>query len=311
MKILFLFLLCAGMAVQGFAQCCSMGNPLSGMNYSGEAPKGQFQINTYFKSGYNETYFRHNVRLVNYGMYSHSGYDFAGLSLSYSLTNRLTIEHETGYYLRKEIRYVNPEIDALAKQGYGMSNGILSARYQLTGGKPGSARISAGGGVKYPYSTKMFSLENVDLPVELQPSTSGWGILGQVFISRDVSGVYKFLIGHRSEWNFRNKYDYLYGSMHTTTFALSGRIYRQLFGQAAIRNEHKLTDKTPTGAKLASQGGNTVIFAPKLGYQFPAGFHLAIFADVPVYKYYFGEQLSMQYAVGVSVSKSMSLAKKK
>lgn len=308
-RILLLAALIPGLAAAALAQCCSMGNPLAGMTYSGEATKGNLQINAYYKHGYNETYFRHNVRLVNYGIYSHSNYDFAGLALSYALTNRLTLEHETGYYLKKEIRFINPELDALVKYGYGLSNGILSFRYQLAGGKPGLTRISAGAGVKYPYSTKLFSIENVDLPIELQPSTGAFGLMGQVFFTRDVLKNYKLTLGHRSEFNFRNKHEYLYGSMHTTTLAIAGRLYKKVFGQLTLRNEHKLTDKTPTGAKLASQGGNTLICSPKLGYQFPAGFHLSVFADLPVYKYYFGEQLSMQYALGISLAKSMSLKK--
>jgi hypothetical protein len=107
-----------------------------------EAVKGQLQFNTFFKQGYNETYFRKNVRLVNYGIYRHSGYDFAGLAISYSITNRLTIEHENGYFIRKEVRYFIPELDALVVNGKGLSNGLLGFRYLLLGGKPGALKLS-------------------------------------------------------------------------------------------------------------------------------------------------------------------------
>ncbi len=291
------------------AQCCSMGNPLAGSTYSTETVKGQLQLNAYFKHGYNETYFRKNVRLVNYGIYSHSGYDFTGLALSYSVTNRLTIEHENGYYLKKEVRYLNPEIDALVVNGYGLSNGLLGFRYLIFGGKPGAVNISAGGGIKYPYSTEMFTYENVELPIELQPSTRAWGVMAQFVMSKDISR-FKLNFSHRSEFNQRNKDKYLYGNMHTSSVSVSGKIFKNLFAQAGIRNEYKLSDKTPTNAKLASEGSNILIFAPKVGCQLPADFHVSVFADLPVYKYYFGEQLSMQYAIGISVAKNFNLLKK-
>jgi hypothetical protein len=290
------------------AQCCSMGNPLAGSTYSTDPVKGQLQINAYYKHGYNETYFRKNVRLVNYGIYSHSGYDFTGLALSYSVTNRLTIEHENGYYLKKEVRYLNQEIDALVVNGYGLSNGLLGFRYLIFGGKPGATNISAGGGVKYPYSTEMFTYENVELPIELQPSTRAWGVMAQVFVTKDISR-FKLNISHRSEFNQRNKDKYLYGNMHTSSVSLSGKILKNLFAQAGFRNEFKLSDKTPTNARLASEGSNMVIFTPKIGYQLPADFHVSVFADLPAYKYYFGEQLSMQYAIGISIAKSFNLLK--
>jgi len=287
-----------------FAQCCSMGNPLAGLTYSGNTGKGQFQLNVYFKHGFNETYFRKNVRLINYGLYSYSAYDFAGLAFSYGISNRISIEHETGYYIRKEIHFNEPELEALVRSAYGLSNGIISGRYQFLPDKPGRTGLAGGVGLRYPFRRDLFQISNVELPIEIQPSTGAFGVLFQLFVTHELKSGIKFNFSQRSEFNFRNKYDYLYGNMHTSTIAVSGRLYRMLFAQFTIRNEYKRTDKSPTGAKLASEGSDLIIASPKLGMQLPKGLHLSVFGDFPLFKYYFGEQLSMQYAAGVSLSKA-------
>lgn len=292
-----------------FAQCCSMGNPLAGLAKVDDTVARQLQLNVYFKHGYNDTYFRKNVKLINYGIYSESGYDFVGLAISYAVNGRFTLEHENGYYLRKEIRYINPELDALVKNGYGWSNGMLGFKYMLVALDNERVRVYGGAGIKYPYSRELFSIQNVDLPIELQPSTGAWGYMGQLLISKQINSTSILSLGHRSEFNLKNKFDYQYGSMHTSILSLDGKLNRNVFYSAGVRSEYKVSDKTPTNAKLASEGSNLLILAPRIGYSLK-GFSIALFGDVPVYKYYFGEQLSIQYAVGLSVSKSLSLARK-
>ena len=306
----FLVLLGA-LLIHGFAnaQCCSMGNPIVGMSPAADNFKGRLSLNLYYKQGFNETYFRNNVKLVNYGIYNYSGYDFAGLSLSYGVNSRLLIEHETGYYPRKEVNFADPDLEARAKDGYGLSNGLVSFRYSIIQPNDKKAGIMLGAGLKYPFKTEKLSLANVELPMELQPSTNAWGLIGQFFITKETAFRQTFSFAHRSEINFRNKYNYKYGSLHTTAFTMSGKIYRGFYSAVTLRNEFKLSDDTKTGARLASQGSNVVILNPKIEYKLPGEFGLYVFGDLPVYKYYFGEQISMQYAFGIGLTKALQLKK--
>ncbi len=306
----FLVLLGA-LLIHGFAnaQCCSMGNPIVGMSPAADNFKGRLSLNLYYKQGFNETYFRNNVKLVNYGIYNYSGYDFAGLSLSYGVNSRLLIEHETGYYPRKEVNFADTDLEARAKDGFGLSNGLVSFRYSIIQPNDKKAGVMLGAGVKYPFKTEKLSLANVELPMELQPSTNAWGLIGQFFITKETAFRQTFSFAHRSEINFRNKYNYKYGSLHTTAFTMSGKIYRGFYSAVTLRNEFKLSDDTKTGARLASQGSNVVIINPKIEYKLPGEFGLYIFGDLPVYKYYFGEQISMQYAFGIGLTKAFQLKK--
>jgi hypothetical protein len=119
----------------------------------------------------------------------------------------------------------------------------------------------------------MFTHENVELPLELQPSTRAWGVMGQFSVSQEIS-KYRLSFSHRSEFNMRNQDNYLYGNMYSSSIAISGNIRRKIMAQVGFRNEIKQSDKTPTNAKLASEGSNIVIFAPKIGYRLPADFHV-------------------------------------
>ncbi|PKP45592.1 MAG: hypothetical protein CVT94_17615 [Bacteroidetes bacterium HGW-Bacteroidetes-11] len=286
-----------------------MGNPIVGMSPAADNFKGRLSLNLYYKQGFNETYFRNNVKLVNYGIYNYSGYDFAGLSLSYGVNSRLLIEHETGYYPRKEVNFADTDLEARAKDGFGLSNGLVSFRYSIIQPNDKKAGVMLGAGVKYPFKTEKLSLANVELPMELQPSTNAWGLIGQFFITKETAFRQTFSFAHRSEINFRNKYNYKYGSLHTTAFTMSGKIYRGFYSAVTLRNEFKLSDDTKTGARLASQGSNVVIINPKIEYKLPGEFGLYIFGDLPVYKYYFGEQISMQYAFGIGLTKAFQLKK--
>ena len=126
--LLFIVLMaCSGSAL--FAQCCSMGNPQTAQSASGLLPKNNLRIHAFYKHGYNETYFRENIRLINYGMFSHSSYDFTGLALSYGITDKITISHEAGYFIQKQLRYHDPYLDQLSKPGFGLSNGTLNLEF--------------------------------------------------------------------------------------------------------------------------------------------------------------------------------------
>ena len=294
-----------------FGQCCSMGSPGSGQEGMIILPKNNLRVYSFYKHGYNETYFRQNIRLVNYGAFSHSSYDFAGLQVGYGITNRLTIEHEMGYFFDKQIRYHDPELDALTRSGYGMSNGLLSLHYALWTSRTSASELAISGGVKYPFSTDPLYVKGVQMPVELQPSTGAWGFVGRAVYSMPLGQTgYMLFFQHRFETNSRNSYNYKYGSAHQTSVSFGIPLLSNAMATLQVRNEYRTSDITPTAARLASEGNNLVYFTPTIGYLLPGEINLAVFADIPVYKYYFGEQLSHQFAAGVSITRNFSLQKK-
>jgi hypothetical protein len=285
------------------SQCCSMGNPGTGQESAGVLPKNHLRVYTFYKQGHNETYFRKNVRLVNYGVFSRSSYDFAGIFMAYGLTHKLTLEHEAGYFFSKELRYHDPELDALSRSGYGLSNGVLSLHYAVWRSPVRAMELTAAAGVKYPFSGKPLVIEGVEIPVELQPSTGAWGFVGRIHLNFPLgSGLPVLLLQHRFETNLPNYNNYTYGNAHHTALSVVLSLPMGVETLWQLRNERRAADATPTAARLASQGSNVLFFSPTLSRPLPGGLHLSVFADLPLAKYYFGEQLSSKFAAGVSLS---------
>lgn len=309
MRIVFLiFVILHVTSLQSWGQCCSMGNPASGQESAGALSKNSLRIYSFYKQGRNETYFRENIRLINYGMFSHSSYSFAGLNLAYGLTNRITIEHEVGYFFDKQLGYNDPELDALTRSGYGFANGLLGLQYALWTSRVRSMGLSVAAGVKYPFSSQPLAIDGVDLPVELQPSTGAWGFVGKALFSTSLGlGLPALYVQHRFETNQANYYNYTYGNSHHTTVTLGMPITAGLESMVQLRNEYRKGDSSPTGARLASEGSNVVFLTPTVSVILPANIALSVFADIPLYKYYFGEQLSGRFAAGISLSTEIPL----
>lgn len=309
-RIIAISFLLLGLNVRAAAQCCSIGNPLSCTAQSGVQTEKSLKVYVYYKSGNNQTYFRKNIKMVNYGVYKSSAYDFSGIQLSYGITQRFTIDHNIGYFFRKEFRYNDKLQDDLAPTGKGLSNGIVGFRYLVSKGEVSGIQLSGGASLKYPFSTEMKSVNGVVLPVELQPSTRAFGYILQAAAAKYfvVSGM-SAVVQHMYEHNFPDPKNYSYGSVHTTTLAVSKQFLGKFTAVAALRNEYKSSDETPGSISIASQGSNLLFFAPRVDYMINQHFSVSAFGDVPVYKYYFGEQLSVHYAFGIGLSTNLNFSR--
>lgn len=290
------------------AQCCAMGNPFNNAAVNAGADEKNLQVSLTYKYGYYETYFRERVRLINYGMYREISYQYLALNFSYGITKRLGVEHEAGYFISKAPRLADPELDKFANAGYGFSNATLSARYAFLVIPAKQLRFDAALGLRYPFSQKSQRVNGIELPVEAQPSTGAFG--GVMYIQAGKRFErFNLALQQRYEFNTRNYNRYTFGDAHITTFSASGDLNRYLSGLLLFRNEVRGSDKTGNNARLASQGSHLIIVAPQLSIRPYRDFQLSIFSDIPVYRRYFGEQISSRYALGISLSWNSSLRK--
>lgn len=282
------------------AQCCSMGNPFNNTTVGGTLEKNQVRAALVYKTGNFETYFRGRVRLINYGMYSQLNYQYGSFTLSYGITPRLTIDHEAGFFFEKQTHFADPQLNQLARSGYGFANGTITTRYAVYENPENQFEIDVAAGLRYPFSTRAMEVRGVELPTEAQPSTGAFGALFFVQMHKAWKNI-QMTLQQRYEFNAPNYIDYIFGDAHTTTLSVSGRMNRVFSGNLMFRNEFRSSDQSPTGARLASQGSHVVLATPMVSLTLPGNFMLSLFGDMPVYRYYFGEQISNRYAVGVSL----------
>ncbi|MBU1008833.1 MAG: hypothetical protein KKD74_01745 [Bacteroidetes bacterium] len=289
------------------AQCCSMGSPVSTASLAGVGSKHTLSVNYGMKYGLFETYFRQRTRLINYGLYDQLSYLFSSFNLAYNFTNRLSFEHELGYFVRKTTRYADPELDKLATDGYGFSGGMLLGKYALWVKPVSQFEIDAGLGFRYPFSRKPMVVNGIELPTEAQPSTGAFG--GVMFLQAiKQHRNYSFALQHRYEFFGQNDNDYQYGSAHLTSVSASAR-YHSFSAVLLLRNEIRTSDHSATNSRLASEGSHLVVLAPQLSYALLSGLNLTMYMDIPIYRYYFGEQISNRYAMGFSIIYTHTFAK--
>lgn len=310
MRVIIVYIIVFSFAVIGNAkaQCCAMGSPFNNTTAIGVMEKGRLQAGLTYKHGYFETYFRNRIRLINYGMYRELSYDYLALNISYGVSDRFSIEHEAGYFLSKAARFADPELDAWANKGQGFSNGLLLARYAFLVVPAKRFSLDAGAGFKYPFAMQSQSVGGVELPPEAQPSTGAFGGLFQLQASKSFRD-FNMTLQHRYDFNTTNYDNYKYGDAHITTVSIAREISQTFTGVLMMRHELRGSDTAPNHSLLASEGSRLVILAPQLGVKAFRNLSISVFGDIPVYRYYFGEQISQRYAFGMSLVWNTSLAR--
>ncbi len=301
-----------------YSQCCGMGSPVGGNANAGILNKKTLRVNTLYKYGFFETYYHNDVRLVNYGPIKNSSYNFVSLVVSFGLTKRFTIENEAGYYINKTQHFNDTILDKIAEPGHGFSSGVFSVKYGAYINPQKEIEITLGAGMKYPFSKEPQIVNNVRLPIEVQPSPRSFGFVGQLFLKKGFSPIgLNILLLNRIDINRPNPDDYTTGSLNITSLFISKKIIPNFIGILQIRNDIKKSDKASSPeTKLLSEGSHLVYCVPQLTYVVGGKWAVSGFCDLPIYKYYKGKadytlgtggQISNKYAFGLSLSHDFKL----
>jgi hypothetical protein len=238
-----------------------------------------------------------------------SYFNYTGITISYGVTKRLTAEAELGYFINKTRIYELP-LSTIKQRGYGLSNGYITAKYGALIKPLKKIELTVGAGFKFPFSTEPLYVDNVRLPIDLQPSTQSYGAMGLLIFSKDFPKISLRLLSlNRFEYNFPGKTDYKYGSSLSNSVFLSKKIVRNLFGIFMVRNEYKMPDMNAVAQEI-NTGSNVTFLSAQLSYSLLGKWHIAGLFDYPLYKYYIGTQLSPKYSFAFSLTRDLNLNKK-
>ena len=295
------------------AQCCSPGNPVAGASQVGILSPYTLRTVTYFRSSYSDTYYNKDHKTGREGSYAR--YNYLGEILSFGLPLRFTTELELGYFLEK---MQDSDPASIHNKTSGLSNGVLSVKYGILQ-TPKLYELTAGAGFKFPFSRKpVTDSMGVFYPPEIQPSTGAFGAVGQLFFSKGFLPVQmKVMFTGRYEYNGRDKEEYQFGSSLFTSIFVTKTFFSHLVVMLQLRNEYRWQDKqyytTDEGGEdffyMTGTGGDIVIIAPQVSWSFPKGWSVSMNADIPLYRYYNGEQLSPRAAGGISLIKDFNFKK--
>ncbi|MEZ4774034.1 MAG: hypothetical protein R3D00_12700 [Bacteroidia bacterium] len=292
------------------AQCCSPGNPVGGLAALGTNEEGSWQMMLNYRYGYSGTYFMGNqpvpAQFIRSGNYNHVGVIF-----SYGLTNKLTIDAETGYFINKTQSYVAGILPEKLS-GHGLTDLNLQIRVQLWRNLLKDAEITSGAGIKIPVGRHDQMDQGARLTRDLQPTTGSYDFVHSLFLYRGfLSEKFRTFFSTRLEIKGLNPDRYRYGHLLSASgfFSWSPSLRWTLVSQ--LRGEWRGRDtRLLSGSGIPIDdlreiviptGSRKVFFVPQLTYSLTPDLYLSLLADIPLYQFYFDQQLATTTALTLSL----------
>jgi hypothetical protein len=289
----------------GFSQCCSTGSPVAGVSSVGIVEKNNLRTTLFYKHGFSDSYYAGNHKLSNGGLISHADFNYLSLFLGYGIANHLCIETELGYFLNKTQHY-NLE-PAYILKGFGLNNGVASLKYNIFQTADKNIEYTAGAGVKFPFNSTPQTVKNVQLPVDIQPSTHAWGTVFHSFLSKKLNKPEgRIVLVNRFEMNLKDKTGYQFGNVLYSSLYLCKPFLNAFTAVIQFRNEWKFEDKM-NSTDNPNTGSNNIYFSPQISYRFQKKWNLSALFDIPVYRYYNGTQLGTKYAFAFTLMREFVL----
>lgn len=301
--VLFFFLLFNN----SFSQCCSAGSPVGVGTYAGLVAQKTLRVNTFFRYTFSKDYYEGSKKLETPILISESDFVFQGMLLSYGVFKKAAVDAEFGYFYRKSQNYIN----GTSLSGSGLSNGVALFKYGIFHSDSLGLDISLGAGIKYPFTKEVKYVDNVKLPIDIQPSTNAFGYAAQLFVRKTIKPYKSALyLVSRAEINDTNKLGYKFGSRIRTSLIYEHNFTAKIAMMLQLRHEQVAMDINK-GKEFTHSGSKLIFISPLFLYSVGCKWHTSISADIPVYKYYNGAQLGNKFSLALTLTRDFSIKKRK
>ena len=298
-----LILLCLCTGNKAFSQCCTSGNPFIS---DAEQPALQSRILTAslnYRYSHSGTYYSEDSRFTELPFQEIAYSNYTELQVGYGITNWLTALTDIGYFVNKTLQ--TPGVDSY--KGYGIGDLGLYAKFNAYSNSRLRLTISPTVGVKFPVGVFDQELENVQLPISVQPSAGSYRYLANLFISKGFGKVALagFASYEYSQLIESENFYYKYGDQWVAALYFNYRPWKRFTIDLQVRNEYRTKSTRENDDIIESSGYDVVFFTPQVTYAFKHDWYLSAYGDIPLHKYCNGIQLSFGYAVSVRVTKKI------
>lgn len=292
-----------------FGQCCSAGNPAGGDGSNDGLSKNEFRLYLYYKFSLSEQYY-HLDSKYDVPNIEKSYYDYSSLSATYGLLPNLSLHTELGYFFDKtQISNINNQREVISAHGLGDLS--FSVRYiALKTMKPISQLVFSAGLVA-PVGEFSEEISGVTIPVSLQPSSGAFKYNASVFYlqkNRESKfGWSSFALFEFSQMINKDFLVYDYGNYLLFSLAGNYSVSKKISLVVNAKLEWRGKDERENGIIIESSGSKVVFFNPQLVYSFHPNWALIALADIPVYKYVDGYQLTNKASFQFGLRRSLVL----
>lgn len=286
-----------------YSQCCTSGCCSPGTANFGVLEKGDLLVFSFFKRNYSDKYYQGD-RPTNFSYLLNDYADYAGLSFSYGITNRLTAQGSLGYFTAKVENFDVPLIGQQQFYAQGLADAELFLKYNFFNSKNKVFSLTGSAGARMPTGPYKMSSDNVELPRDVQPGTGAYsGIVSlyaqlRPFRNKKIS----FLINSRTDLNGTNSQGFRYGTTNTNSIGSVIPVSKEFSLMLLVRDENKDCDRI-NNTQMPSSGSYRFFASPGIALNLKNDLSFAFYGDIPVYQNYAGTQLASKYAFSLSVSK--------
>jgi len=313
MKLIFLFILCAFCSFQLRAQCCSAGNPVAGSGFESSSAKGEWQVSSAIKYSLSDQYYFHDSKIDNPYILK-SSFLYQNLWLLYSISNRISVSAEAGYFYDKSQKLsFNDDPFRLGTSGIG--DVALAVKIIAIKKVKPVTQLAFSAGTKIPVGAFHQSVDGITIPVSLQPSSGAIKWTANASFQRlSADQSWGFASQAMLELSSEINKDYLiyrYGSFLRTNVGVMHRVLPKmnvsLFGVLDVRGKDtREFDQVVTGT-----GSYAVLVQPWIQYAFRSDRILFFNIESPVYRYFNGELLGNKFAAQIGFRATFNTCNKK
>lgn len=296
--------------VEASSQCCTSGCCSPGTANFGVLEKGDLLAFSFFKHNYSDRYY-HGDAPMAFSYLKNDFSDYAGVSLSYGITNKLTAQVSAGYFITKTENFDLPQVGQQQFLGSGLADLEIYLKGNVYHSKNDVFNITISGGSKMPTGQYKLAVNNVTLSRDVQPGTGAFSAVGifYVLVKPFRNKNYSIMLNSRTDHNWANPQGFQYGISNTNTLSSTIKLTKEFSLLAMFRNENRDCDRI-NGTRMFSSASCRFFASPGIQLTTQHLLSFAVFGDIPVYQFYAGTQLAGKYAFSIALSKVFELHKK-
>jgi hypothetical protein len=253
-----------------------------------------FFVNLLYKYTFADRYFNRDIN-IGEGPIDNITSNFLNLRLTYKFENRWIIESDIGYLINRK---QEENLGDINFNSTGPSDLTFYGRYIFLRNSNNNIEFSGGSGVKIPLTKG-----NVHVPQNIQPSTGAYAILSNLYLKKYFWGINGgLIIGNRSDYNFKNKWNYQYGWSSITSLVFLHNTSNMFNIGAELRCDYRAKDYDyEKNERLESSGLFALSLSPMIRI-LTGKFIFGVFFNYPFYQYYNGSQLANTFSLGLNAS---------
>ena len=197
--------------------------------------------------------------------------------------------------------------------GFGLTNALISGKYQVYYNPMKKIEFSLAAGIKVPFTLRSQTVNNVRLPFDLQPSTASIGCVIQSYLIKEDSFTgMRYFLYNRMEMNGTNQDAYRHGNVFINSLFISRHLIRTsnwpVSGTLILQLRNEIRGRSFINHVIESSSGSVkFIISPQLNLSFEDKLNLSVMIDLPCYQTYKNIQLADKISFAVVLVKSLML----